>query len=38
MMSFVEAIQNNQLPDRNTVEDSLQLIKIMDQIRNQIEG
>jgi predicted dehydrogenase len=36
MMAFVQAMRNKQHTGRNTIEDSLQLIEIMDTIRNQI--
>lgn len=36
MMYFIQSILSKELPDRNTIEDSLELIELMDDIRRQV--
>ena len=38
MMAFVQAVLKKESPDRNTIRDSLNLMHIVNQIRQQVEG
>lgn len=37
MLAFIQAVLKRDFPDRNTVEDSLKLMSIMDEIRKQVQ-
>ena len=37
MLNFIHAVLKRDLPDRNTVRDSLKLMSIMEEIREQAE-
>lgn len=37
MMTFIHAVLRREFPDRNTIEDSLELMRIMDEIGKQVK-
>jgi predicted dehydrogenase len=37
MMTFIQAVLKKDVPDRNTIEDSLELMRIMDEIGKQVK-
>jgi predicted dehydrogenase len=37
MAAFIQCVAQNQVPDRNTIDDSMQLIRVVEQINNQID-
>jgi predicted dehydrogenase len=37
MLSFILSVLQNEKPEKNTIDDSLQLIRIIDQIKSQIQ-